>query len=442
MGSRSIAWEPATAGGSNDAGFPEMDGWHVSARDLPPQDVRRNFACLVWMGSVFAMGWSEVVVVLQPLLVHYGATNTQIGAVQGVLIATLPGMFLAPWITRLFPQKKFYLFVADALYLLPVGIVGAVVWLGGAGTPQAMVAFIVWMMCAGQVAAGFGGLPNQEFFTACIPMRLRGRLAGVSAGLGGLLGLGASGIAAWVLSVLPAPRGYGALLVLAWFLCQVANAAILLAREPRTPVEVSPVPWSRAMWRSFLQDSKFLRVTLVVCLVSPLLAQLAIFSSVFAFRSLAFEAQMAAWLGMAAGAARLSLSPAAGWLTDRWGARPALLFWTAIAAGGFLLLAAVPVAASVFVATASAAIAGSGFSGAMNALTSGIPRPQDRAGHFTLLGFCMIASNSAFPLITGWLFDHVSYRTGFALLGAGAAAAALLGRWILRDLSPKAADYH
>ena len=32
---------------------------------LSPQDVRRNFACLVWMGSVFAMGWTEVVVVLQ-----------------------------------------------------------------------------------------------------------------------------------------------------------------------------------------------------------------------------------------------------------------------------------------------------------------------------------------------------------------------------------------
>ena len=418
-----------------------MDGPILTAGDLGPREVRRNFACLVWMGSVFAMGWSEVVVVLQPLLVHYGATNTQIGIVQGVLIATLPGMFLSPWITRGFRRKKVYLFVTDAFYLLPVGLVGATVWAGGAGNAAAMVAFIVWMMCAGQVAAGFGGLPNQEFFTACIPMRLRGRLAGVSAGLGGLLGLGAAGIAAWGLAVLPSPQGYGALLVLAWFLCQVANAAILFAKEPPTPVEQSPAPWGRAMWKAFLRDSKFLRVTLIVCLVSPLLAQLAVFSSVYAFRELDFKAQMAAWLGMGASGARLALSPVAGWVTDRWGARPALLLWTSLAAVGFLLLAGVPCAASVFLATAIAAVAGSGFSGAMNALTCGIPRPENRAGHFTFLGFCMIGSNAAFPLVAGWIFDRVSYRVGFALLGTVTVIVVVLGHRILRTLSSKASDY-
>ncbi|MEI6278679.1 MAG: hypothetical protein WCQ16_04750, partial [Verrucomicrobiae bacterium] len=81
--------------------------------ELSAREARRNFACLVWVGSIFAMGWAEVVVVLQPLLVHYGATNVQIGLVQGVLIATLPGMFLSPWITRRFRFKKFYLYVAD-----------------------------------------------------------------------------------------------------------------------------------------------------------------------------------------------------------------------------------------------------------------------------------------------------------------------------------------
>jgi Sec-independent protein secretion pathway component TatC len=77
-----------------DASTAAMEAARMIHPALSPREVRRNFACLVWMGSVFAMGWSEVVVVLQPLLVHYGASNTQIGIVQGVLIATLPGMFL------------------------------------------------------------------------------------------------------------------------------------------------------------------------------------------------------------------------------------------------------------------------------------------------------------------------------------------------------------
>jgi MFS family permease len=408
---------------------------------LSPRDVRRNFACLVWMGSVFAMGWAEVVVVLQPLLVHYGASNTQIGIVQGVLIATLPGMFLSPWITRRFRHKKIYLFVTDSLYLLPVGIVGAVVWAGGAGDGGTMVGFIVLMMLLGQIAAGFGGLPNQEFFTACIPMRLRGRLAGVSAGLGGVLGLGAAGIAAWVLDVMPKPQSFGALLVLAWFLCQLANASVLMAREPATPVERSPRPWGREMWRAFFKDRNFLRVALAVCLLSPLLGQLAVFSSVFAFRDLGFKAQMAAWLGMTASGARLALSPAAGWFTDAWGAKRALTFWAGFAGLGFLLLACFPGTASVFAAAGIAAVAGSGFSGAMNALTSGIPSPENRAGHFTLLGFCMIATNSAGPLLTGWLFDTVDYRTGFAILAALVLVLAGAAVWLLRGLSTRHEDY-
>jgi MFS family permease len=412
-----------------------------SPKELSPREVRRNFACLVWMGSVFAMGWSEVVVVLQPLLVHYGASNTQIGIVQGVLIATLPGMFLSPWITRRFRHKKIYLFVTDTLYLLPVGIVGAVVWAGGAGGNEAMVGFIVLMMLIGQIAAGFGGLPNQEFFTACIPMRLRGRLAGVSAGLGGVLGLASTGLAAWILGVMPKPQAYGALLVLAWLLCQVADAAVLLAKEPATPVERSPRPWSRDMWRAFWHDRKFLRLVLAVCLLSPLLGQLAVFSSVFAFRELGFKAQMAAWLGMTASACRLALSPAAGWLTDAWGARRSLLLWAGLAGVGFVMLAALPVAGSVFAAAGIAAVAGSGFSGAMNALTSGVPRPEHRAGHFTLLGFCMIATNSGGPLLVGWLFDSLGYRGGFTVLAVATIGLCAAAMWLLRDLSAKAEDY-
>jgi MFS family permease len=240
---------------------------------------------------------------------------------------------------------------------------------------------------------------------------------------------------------MPKPQAYGALLVLAWLLCQLADAAVLLAREPPTPVEDSPLPWGREMWRAFSRDTKFLRVTLAVSLISPLLGQLAVFSSVFAFRDLGFKPQMAAWLGMSAAGARLALSPAGGWLTDAWGARRSLMLWAALVGGGFLLLALFPAAPSVFAAAGIAAVAGSGFSGAMNALTSGIPRPENRAGHFTLLGFCMIAANSGGPLLAGWLFDSVSYRSGFAVLALATAVVTALSMWLLRDLSTRPGDY-
>jgi MFS family permease len=184
-----------------------------------------------------------------------------------------------------------------------------------------------------------------------------------------------------------------------------------------------------------------MRLTLAICLISPLMAQLAVFSSVFAFRDLGFKAQMAAWLGMTAAGARLVLSPAGGWLTDAWGARRALMLWAGLAGAGFVLLALFPSTETVFAAAGIAAVAGSGFSGAMNALTSGIPRPEHRAGHFTLLGFCMIAANSAGPLLAGRLFDEVSYRTGFAVLGMATAVLTVFSGWLLRGLSVRAEDY-
>ena len=196
------------------------------------------------------------------------------------------------------------------------------------------------------------------------------------------------------------------------------------------------------MWLAFLKDSKFLRLTLAICLISPLVGQLAIFATVFAFRELKFAPQMAAWLTMSTSIARVVLSPGAGWLTDRWGARNSLIFWPALSAITFFPLAIFPDVVTVFTATALAAVAWSGFSGAMNALTCGIPAPENRAGHFTLLGFCMIAVNSVGPVLVGMMFDAVPYRPGFAILGGAALAATAAGFLLLRGISSRAEDFH
>jgi len=403
-------------------------------------DAHWNFACLVWMGSVFAMGWAEVNAVLQPVMVYFGASNLQIGLAQGALVFTLPGMLLAPWLTRWFARKKVLVFAADTLYLLPIALVSGVIFLSP--EPSLAVLLIIILMAASQVAAGFGGLPNQEFFAACIPMGLRGRLAGFSSGLGGALGLGGAAIAAWVLGRLPEPYGFGALLLLGWLFCQVADSAVLLAREPATPVSLSPPAWSRRMWRAFFADYQFLRLIVAVCLISPFLGALVVFPSAYAFRDLGFEPQMAAWIAMAAAIGRILFSPVAGWITDRFGARLALVMWPSLAVLGFLLLGFVAAPWVIYGVSGLAAVVWSGFSGAMNALIAGVPHPQDRAGHFTLFSLLMVGVNSLGPVLSGLMMDQVGYTTGFLCLAGALAVACFLARLLTRLLPNATNEYY
>ena len=77
----------------------------------------------------------------------------------------------------------------------------------------------------------------------------------------------------------------------------------------------------------------------------------------------------------------------------------------------------------------------------MNALTCGIPKPENRAGHFTILSLGMVASNSVAPLAAGLMFDALPFRTGFLVLGALLFAVCLCGAISLRNLSADARDY-
>lgn len=405
-------------------------------------DVRRNFLCLVWMGSVFSMGWAEINAVLQPVLVYFGASNFQIGLTQGVLVFMLPGMVASQWITRYFTRKKWYVFIADSLYLLPIAGVGVLVLGVGAMPAQQVVVLMIVLMGFSQLAAGFGGLPNQEFFASCIPMRWRGRLAGVSSGIGGGLGIVGAAFAAWWLGRVPEPFGYGVLLIMGWFLCQLADSAVLLAREPPTPVEESPPAWSASMWRAFFRDRLFVRVVLAVCLVSPFMGVLMVFSSAMAFRELSFTPEMAGWIAMSAAVARMLFSPLAGWATDRLGARNTLLAWPLMSVPAFLLLAFFPSVGSVLLAVAVASVAWSGFSGSMNALTAGLPVPEHRAGHFSLLAFCMVGVNSVGPVFTGGIMDRLGYQSGFATLALLLCVVCIIAALLIRPLSSHFQDYH
>ncbi len=149
---------------------------------LTTADVTHNVKVLVFLDAIFFMGGYDLAVVVGPLYVWLGMSNTLIGVITGATVFGLLGVLVSPWISRHFPVKKIYMLAANVPYLLPWLISGLVLIFAdrlGLGRGQ-----LTYVICGLAIATAFFGgfvtLPHQEYVAACIPMSHRGRYTGYS----------------------------------------------------------------------------------------------------------------------------------------------------------------------------------------------------------------------------------------------------------------------
>lgn len=410
---------------------------------LSRSEIKHNMKCCVMLDTIFAFGWTEIMVAMVPLLTFLNATNTQIGLVTGATIASIPGLIVSPWITRYFRIKKWYLFATNIPYFLPVGLCGLGVLMYenlGFGNSYMVQAILVLMLIS-QFFAGFVGLPHQEYIAACIPMSHRGRFSGFSISAGGLIAIVSSALGAWVLTAFAKPMSFGYLLLLGWFVCQAGYTVCLLAREVPTKAEKSPPPWGKVMLLSLWQDKPFLRVMLISFLFYGLIFQVGTFVNVYAFKVLGMPAAAAAFLAMAANASRVGLLWLIGILVDKHTPKRMLPYFFVLSALALLPVILFGAPWSVYFFAFFSTLALSGAQSALNPIIFGMPTPENRPGHYTVSNLVTNIAFSIGPVALGLLCDATTFRAVFIGLAIFALLLCPFSKWMLATLSNDAKDY-
>jgi MFS family permease len=399
---------------------------------------------LVLVDAVWSMGYTEFQIASNPLFKYLHASNKLVGLVTGFAFIELLGVFLSPFITVRFRQKKWYLFIAHIPYLGSLGMIGVMLLLTSrfGFSKLWLLNMVIVLSAASWLFGGFVTLPHWEYSAACLPMSHRGRFYGISFTAGSIMGLVSNEVARHILKVIHQPMSYGYLFIMTWLICQLGYIAALFAKEKPTPIEKAPRPWSKEMIKAVVYDKPYLRALLLYLIFyTCFVAVIAQFAPLYGLRVLKMPDEAAATIGIVQKVVLLSTMFLIGWLVDRVSAKTVATYSSIVM---FVALSSV-----VFLRSPLGVYMCAGVGGLFNALLwaafmplfYGLPKPENRAGHFTAQIVTWYLGMTLSPILTGFMCDALGYLPTFAVLGALGLIGIPLAKYLLAPLSTKTEDY-
>jgi hypothetical protein len=407
------------------------------AAALTPQDVQHNMRVLIAVDAIFTTGAADLSLAMVPLWVFLGASSSRIGSIQALTILGLAGILLSPFLSVRFRYKKWYLFVAHLPYIGTWGVMGIVLLLSHRlGLSNSwLLAFLTAMFGLNAFFGGFVGLPKQEYTVACLPMSYLGRFSAYSQGIGSVSSIASTSAGYWILNVIVKPLAWGYLYVMAWFFCQLGFVVSLFGRERPTLAEETPRPWLRDMIREAWRDKPFLKLMLANAAFQIVLWPLVtIYVANYGYSELGMAPKAAAVLMMITNVSKIALSGPVGHLTDRLHPTRVLPYWPLAVFLSILPVVILKSPTGVYIGTAIGAVYIIGQASAFLALIYGLPRPENRSGHYTIQMIQSYVSLSIGPLIVGRLCDMLSFRTTFLLIACISLALCPLTRYLLSPI--------
>jgi len=413
------------------------------ADELSEADIKHNVKVNVFLDAIYCLGAADFALAAGPMYVFLGASNTMIGTISALAILALLGVILSPYISNCFPYKKKYLFVVHVPYIGAYGLIGlGIIFLPSLGwSNHQMLNFVFAMMVLNFLASGFVTLPHQEFLSACIPMRYRGRYTGFSMGLGSVGSIVSSLVGGLVLLHVTKPMAFGWLYVMIWFFSQLGYVMCLFAREPRTPVENSPTPYTKGMFVALWQDKNYLRVLFINFLFFTLINPAFMFVPIYGYKELNMIPATAAVIAVVQQVIRAVFSSHIGIFTDRLSAKRVFPIWLAVAALSFVPLFIMKNAYAVYISSALSALCLVGAMASFNALIFGLPSPENRSGHFTIQILLRNAAEFVGMLSMGMLCDVLGFSTVFFVWVPLSLVFFFMAGRLLRPLSSNSKDY-
>lgn len=406
-------------------------------------EIKRNMFWMIMLDTFFLTGGTDFSLALTPFLKFVGASNTVFGALNGLQWLALPGTFISPWISRRFHAKKWYFFWTNVPQNLCIGAIGLMLLLSGRlhlAHPW-MLRFAFITMATWYFLGGFVGLAAQEYIAATIPMSHRGRFSGISTMSGSLLGIAAAWYAQrWILGQYGGVTPYGILFMVAYVLTQSSFFMALFAKERRVAHEEVPKAWSKEMLRVAFANRPWLRVLLIYGLNYLVISPMWNFIPFYGLNVLGMPDKGVAVIAIINKVGAIAFCPLVGFLADRIGAKRLLPIYPALVAaavGCLLMMHNVP---GVYVCAGFQSISGAVVAVCFTVLMYGLPKPEDRAGHYTIQGLVVYAAGFAGNTGIGFMMDKLHYQP--VLLGILAFALLMvpLTKWAVSILSadPKA----
>jgi MFS family permease len=436
-------------GSAGEAAAREARGTRGSEKALldssfTPEVIRRNMICCILVDAIWSMGYTEFMIAANPLYKYLGLSESLIGLITGFSFVGYIGVLLSPLITCRFRVKKYYLFVTHIPYLGSLGLIGIGLLLSDRLdlSTQFLVQMLIVLSAASWLFGGFVTLPHWEFSASTIPMSHRGRFYGYSNVAGCALGLVSNALGIWILAHVGKPHSYGYLLVMTWLICQGGYIAALFAREKPAPIEKAPKPWSRQMIRAVHDDKPYLRVLGLYLLFYVAFSSLVTtFVPYYGLKVLNMPDQASGKIGMIQKIVSFGVMLFVGHLIDRVGAKRVLNYSSGIMVAALLPLLLFRSPWSVYWCAGFGIIFINLLWSGFMPIFYGLPKPENRAGHFTAQIVTWYAAMALGPMVTGVLCRHAGYLATFTGAFLLAIAGIPLAVYLLAPLGVKASDY-
>ena len=212
----------------------------------------------------------------------------------------------------------------------------------------------------------------------------------------------------------------------------------------RNPANIEKVPkaWSKEMIMAALTNKPFVRLAIVACLSSALLSGGTSFVQQYAYKELHLKPYNAAIFSSISLFGRLAVSVPIGMLVDRFGPKKFIPYWGICQAIGLFFVIIFPNEWGVYLQIFSNVAIYGVFAMSVSVLNASLPKPEHRAGTYTISMIIGGLAGTTDKVIGGALCDAVGYRPAFMIFAIGCVLCTPAWFWVARSLRDDRKDLY
>ncbi len=379
-----------------------------------------NFACgTMDLGLfIFYLSLTSSATVLPLLIDRLTGSTVWIGIVTTVnsMGWYLPQIFSVPYINRLRKKKPLVLWTT-ASERLPVLVLGLIFLLWPALPPRTLLWIVLSAFLWQGLSGGLGGTAWQEMVAKSIPHRLWGTFFGVGNALGGVLSIAGGGLLSYLLSHYPFPTNFAYIFLAGAAVLFVGYWGLVAISEPEEEVK-APAP-SVGQFLKTLPGFLRTRANFSAFLIGRSLGIMGSmgvnFYAIYALQRYRIPDSTIGIYTSVLAATQALFNPALGYLGDRYGHKPVLLFAILTEGASALLALFSPTPALYYLVYFFLGLAYTGFTVAGLSLPLEFGRSGDRTAFVALTNTVSGLFFGIAPLVGGLIAKTAGYETLFFL---------------------------